>query len=53
MSQSLCQEQELSNPLPDPTSTPLALVDETGLTPQAEKMGDKAGPFTFSNPQCC
>ena len=53
MSQPFCEEQQLGAPLPDPTSTPLALVDETGLTPQAEKMGDKAGTFTLSSLQCC
>ena len=47
MAHPVCEEQQLSEPLPDPSSTPLVIVDETGLTPQAEKMGDKAGPSTF------
>ena len=36
------QEQEMQQPIGNGAiSTPLALVDESGLTPEPEKMGDK------------
>lgn len=37
------QEKAIAQPLPEPKQ--MQLVDESGLTPEAEKMGDKVSYF--------